>query len=274
MNSQKSREITMSNIIDGNQGYYEILVGNVDAENSCEEGSAAKIIRSDVADFIRQPCKARGVTIKSGQNPHVARFAYIDIPLGSVHGTVLSCCHPVCIASGRRFRYCTHCETAVAKRNFNMRHAHGNLNSPPDPPPRSNIVPFDKFGGGTVCRDGAETSIPTVISINDHKDSRSLTDDGSCAVVTLSNQEYEIIKFLRSRPANDYPPQIAQWKETLLRIIDKEHDNPTVHALSPTTDVEREECGTSTDENEDDNEASSLFVDDFGIGDVTGFFEG
>ncbi len=127
-----------------------------------------------------------------------------------------------------------------------------------------------------TCCDGAETSIPTVISINDHKDSKSLTDDGSCTVVTLSTQEYEIIKFLRSRPADDYPPQIAQWKETLLSIIDKEHEIATFEAPSPNSEseIEREECCTSTDENEDDNDASSLFVDDFGIGDVTGFFEG
>jgi hypothetical protein len=29
--------------------------------------------------------------------------------------------------------YSNHCDAPVAKRNFNVRHSHGNLNSPPDP---------------------------------------------------------------------------------------------------------------------------------------------
>jgi hypothetical protein len=95
-------------------------------QDVAEEQEGQKIIRgSNGFDFVRQPCKARGVEIKPGDNPHVARFlAYIDIPVGTEHGTILCCSHSVCAGSGRRFRYCAYCKTAVAKRNFNVRHTH------------------------------------------------------------------------------------------------------------------------------------------------------
>jgi hypothetical protein len=117
-----------------NEVLYTISSSSVETENESgrgqpppeeEERSQQTIIRgSNGFDFVRQPCKARGVEIKLGQNPHVAKFAYIDIPVGTENGTILSCSHPVCSSLGRRFRYCTHCKTAVAKRNFNIRHAH------------------------------------------------------------------------------------------------------------------------------------------------------
>ena len=262
----------MSNSIKGN-ARYEAFFSSNDADDSYEEGSvlAAKVIRSHSGDFVRRMCKARGVTVKPGQNPHVARFAYIDIPLDSRHGAELSCCHPVCIASGRRFRYCTHCETAVAKRNFNIRHAHGKLNSPPDPNPKQNVVPVNRFGGEMVCPDTA-TCIPTVISINDHKDSKSLTDDTSCTVVSLSAREYEIITLLRSRPAVDYPLLLNQWKEKVLGIVTKQDEGATTEVPSRSSCIEGEEYCTSADENDDD--AASFSVDEAVDVDFSSVFDG
>mmetsp|Transcript_30498 Transcript_30498/g.46193 ORF Transcript_30498/g.46193 Transcript_30498/m.46193 type:complete len:322 (+) Transcript_30498:93-1058(+) len=70
--------------------------------------------------FRRMPCKARGVP-----GEHVARNAYIDIPLHAKHGCLLSCSHPACRMSGRLFRFCAVCQVPVAKRNFARRHTHG-----------------------------------------------------------------------------------------------------------------------------------------------------
>ena len=48
-------------------------------------------------------CKAR---LLSMVDDHNADTAYFEIHLDTPHGMVLSCSHPVCAASGRRFRYC------------------------------------------------------------------------------------------------------------------------------------------------------------------------
>jgi hypothetical protein len=69
---------------------------------------------------VRFPCRARGVT-----DTHNARSAFIAIPSTVAHGTDLICSHPICAASGRRFKYCATCKIPVAKRNFSKRHAHG-----------------------------------------------------------------------------------------------------------------------------------------------------
>jgi hypothetical protein len=183
------------------------------------EPDATLTIRSQRGDFVRQHCKARGVTIISGQNPHIARFAYIDIPLGTVHGTILSCCHPVCIASGRRFRYCAHCNAAVAKRNFNRRHAHGNLNSPPVPclnPKNSPVCNKDC----TSVQVEVGTSIPTIVSIKKHE--KSVTSQGKTTIVALGTQELEIIKLLRCRPSDSYPQQVAQWLTAIRNVAENE----------------------------------------------------
>lgn len=63
--------------------------------------------------FRRMPCKARGVP-----GEHVAKNAYVDIPLNAKHGTVLSCSHPACRLSGRLFRFCAVCQVPVAKVSF------------------------------------------------------------------------------------------------------------------------------------------------------------
>jgi len=79
------------------------------------------------ARTLRFPCKARGVP-----DNHNARTAYIDVPSDASHGTIVICSHPVCVSSGRKFRYCSVCMIPVAKRNFSKRHAHGLKESPPE----------------------------------------------------------------------------------------------------------------------------------------------
>ena len=49
----------------------------------------------------RVVCKARGLSKK-----HNADTAYFEIPANAPHGLLLSCSHPECMASGRKFRYC------------------------------------------------------------------------------------------------------------------------------------------------------------------------
>ena len=258
----------MSYCIDGNP-LQESACTISDGKEVYGKRSGAKVMRSDGGDFVRQPCKARGITIKSGQTPHTAKFAYIDIPMGSLHGAELSCSHPVCIASSRRFQYCAHCDAPVAKRNFNVRHAHGNLNSPPNPHLWPRNVSVSQFDGDVdlARRDGYEgheIPIPSVISINDNQDATCLTDDKSCLGVPLSDEEYAIIKLLRSRPANDYGPQLNQWAEMLHRQVSKEGEGAC---------GEVEERCSSRNENHDDNDAALLFVDGDGDVDFSSLFE-
>ena len=49
----------------------------------------------------RVVCKARGLSKK-----HNASTAYFDIPGNASHGLLLTCSHPECVASGRKFRFC------------------------------------------------------------------------------------------------------------------------------------------------------------------------
>lgn len=79
------------------------------------------------AQYHRIPCKARGMSKK-----HNSDTAFLDIPVDAPHGLLLSCSHFECSSSGRRFRYCTVCESPVAKRNFPKRHGHGLIKSAKD----------------------------------------------------------------------------------------------------------------------------------------------
>lgn len=208
------------------------------SSSCCISEDGVKVMRGDCGDFVRQPCKARGVSISPGQNPHVARHAYIDIPVGTMHGTVLSCSHPVCIASGRRFRYCAHCKTAVAKRNFNVRHAHGSLNSPP---PKNVMTPtLTAVVSDSEC-DKMEPlppttiiGVPSVISVDDHKSVKSIAEDhdGTTTCVPLNRYEMDFLNVLRSRPGNDYPLALEKWKDQILALAEKVEKKAPEEALS------------------------------------------
>jgi hypothetical protein len=49
----------------------------------------------------RVVCKARGLSKK-----HNADTAFFEIHANAPHGLLLTCSHPECVASGRKFRYC------------------------------------------------------------------------------------------------------------------------------------------------------------------------
>jgi hypothetical protein len=49
----------------------------------------------------RVVCKARGLSKK-----HNSDTAFFDIHANAPHGLLLTCSHPECVASGRKFRYC------------------------------------------------------------------------------------------------------------------------------------------------------------------------
>lgn len=49
----------------------------------------------------RIPCRARGMSTK-----HNIDTAFFDVPSDAPHGMLLSCSHPECVASGKRFRFC------------------------------------------------------------------------------------------------------------------------------------------------------------------------
>lgn len=93
--------------------------------------------------ILRFPCKARGVP-----DNHNANNAYIDVPSNASHGAVVLCSHPICAASGRKFRYCSVCMVPVAKRNFSKRHGHGLLL-----PPQLPYIELE--GGGGVEEEDA-----------------------------------------------------------------------------------------------------------------------
>ena len=53
------------------------------------------------ASSRRITCKARGLS-----NDHNSDNAYLEIAADAPHGLLVSCSHPECADSGRRFRYC------------------------------------------------------------------------------------------------------------------------------------------------------------------------
>jgi hypothetical protein len=238
---------------------------------------AVKIFRSHGVDFVRQPCKARGIEIQCGQNPHVARFAYIDIPVATKHGTVLSCCHPVCIDSGRRFRYCIHCKTAVAKRNFNVRHAHGSLNSPPPKVDAAVSSPFES--NNNQGQDVTATTVPSFISLDESSGAKDNTGSDS-TMVSLTPKEAEIINILRFRPDGDHPTNLNQWQKNLLKMTEELTFQQSV-APPPTTTFENSSNNATdmpvTTSGDDDGASMTSFLDteDFENFDsfVTDFFQ-
>ena len=255
---------------------YCIATNESDSSGDGDDASAAKIMRSHGVDFVRQPCKARGVSIKPSQHPHVARFAYIDIPLGTMHGTVLSCCHPVCISSGRRFRYCTHCQTAVAKRNFNVRHNHGSLNSPP---PKADKIVSDVESDGDKAANGVEgqiteSAIPTLIAVDEYKSIKSATEkDDTATMVALNSQELEMINLLRCRPGDDYPEKVEQWRQALLsNMAEKQHKSTNAEPSPPVT-MSGEEPDLLTSYGSGDDDVVSFCLEEFENLDFTFFFE-
>ncbi|KAG7361653.1 hypothetical protein IV203_036754 [Nitzschia inconspicua] len=68
---------------------------------------------------LKIPCRARGMSLD--HNPLTAFFL---IPSAIQHGEEVICSHAACRKAGVKFRFCSFCETPVAKRNFGRRHSH------------------------------------------------------------------------------------------------------------------------------------------------------
>jgi hypothetical protein len=99
----------------------------VEDEEDASMQPPSKRVRTSSDQFIRIPCKARAMSKK-----HNFDTAFLDVPIDAPHGLLLSCSHPECAESGKKFRYCTVCESPVAKRNFPKRHGHGLVESAKD----------------------------------------------------------------------------------------------------------------------------------------------
>jgi hypothetical protein len=70
-------------------------------ESSSDERPAKRICSISSPGFRRVTCKARGLS-----KAHKAENAFIEIPDDAPHGLIVSCSHPECGGSGRKFRFC------------------------------------------------------------------------------------------------------------------------------------------------------------------------
>jgi hypothetical protein len=72
-------------------------------EASSDERPAKRMCNNDISSpgFRRVTCKARGLS-----KAHKAENAFIEIPDDAPHGLIVSCSHPECGGSGRKFRFC------------------------------------------------------------------------------------------------------------------------------------------------------------------------
>ena len=80
--------------------------------------------------FYKECCHLIHSIPKARGMPHEhATTGFLTIPEGATHGQELFCSSRECFLEGVKFRYCSHCNKAVAKRNFKMRHSHSNVTS-------------------------------------------------------------------------------------------------------------------------------------------------
>jgi len=79
-------------------------------------------ISASPADTILY-CKARGMPFDHVDGNAILTFC--GTCDGKIHGAELECSYAGCRTQGPKFRYCGFCKSAVSKRNFRKRHAHG-----------------------------------------------------------------------------------------------------------------------------------------------------
>jgi hypothetical protein len=78
------------------QGFTSSLQPPDDLDTESPRSKASRNI------YVRRvACKARGLS-----KNHNSETAYFEVPPNAPHGMLLSCSHPECVASGRKFRYC------------------------------------------------------------------------------------------------------------------------------------------------------------------------
>lgn len=175
--------------------------------------------------FLRAPCKARSVKVVPGQSPHDARHAYIDIPVYTNHGTILQCSHPACSGSGRRFQWCAVCEMAVAKRNFNQRHGHGQFDQPSSGRcrPRQRMATYKDDASSvssTSVGENVKTQPAVAVSLHDADASTVQFDNDDQKCMSLTPDEVDLINHVRSRPEDDRDGRLRLWRDTLAEILE------------------------------------------------------
>jgi hypothetical protein len=163
-----------------------------------------RVCTSSPRAFTRIPCRARGLS-----KDHTTDSAFFKVPVDAPHGLLLSCSHPECADSGRRFRYCTVCANPVAKRNFPKRHGHGLVHSAKD------LREVD-YMCGFIDSATADEEMSCDVSIG--------SSIGSSAVETQTEEEptsdvprrlrrvvsFDAIKYLRVIPARTSSEEVVQ----------------------------------------------------------------
>ncbi|KAG7348217.1 hypothetical protein IV203_016922 [Nitzschia inconspicua] len=91
-------------------------------------GDSSSSTSTNDGNAIRFPCRARGMPLN-----HTTETAYLTISKNMNHGDELVCSHPSCnFTGGVKFCWCHYCQIPVAKRNFRIRHNHGDMIKPPN----------------------------------------------------------------------------------------------------------------------------------------------
>jgi len=240
---------------------------------------------------LRFPCKARGVP-----DNHNARNAYIDVPPDAGHGAIVICSHPVCSASGRKFRYCSVCMIPVAKRNFSKRHAHGILEAPQLPAPadeeeevrddaslkskRQRLGTFASWGEALqILEDDLEEAdkkpspeVPKTIMVEADRRSQGSLQNETFADVSaasadseLTNQERQWLALFRQRPTNGTTNEAAAraWMEAILETAELK-PMPSNHPHSRHEGEEGKDVGNvEGEDNEDSSILDLLMANDF-----------
>jgi hypothetical protein len=229
---------------------------------------------------LRFPCKARGV------DNHNARTAYIDVPPSAGHGSIVICSHPLCASSGRKFRFCSVCQTPVAKRNFTKRHAHGILKSPDVPQSAEDEEAHEDDGSlrgkrqrlGTFAswsealklleedvnvpleKEQQSDPVPKTIVVDETAPSVTETfADVSAASVEseLTAKEREWLALFRQRPTHStlHEADARAWMTAILETADLKPAS-----LNPNTgDTEQFKEEEDSAEYEEDDEDSSIY---------------
>lgn len=241
---------------------------------------------------LRFPCKARGV-----MENHTPSTAYVDVPPRAEHGTILLCSHPVCAASGRKFRYCSVCLVPVAKRNFGKRHSHGLHQGPPAPPStddddssfqqtkRQRLESLGSLGEAlrlaleqdhqhelanatskeqeqipkTVVIDVAPSVTETLAEVSAGSVGESTFRGG------LTDQERMWLDLFRSRPAISNEADVRTWMDAILRTVDLKAAQPQ------NVETRDDEANAGDDEVEADPSILELLMDSDFLGDWSGY---
>lgn len=263
------------------------LSDDADCENKPKKTARRKNRRT-----LRFPCKARGVT-----KNHTANNAFVDVPPRAKHGAVLICSHPVCAASGRKFRYCSVCARPVAKRNFSKRHSHGLLQGSPSPVPTSSV---EKEHDTALAKKTKRPSLASMDSVEetllfamDQDDqqyelpktvvidtapsasiaevSTGSVDESASRSGSLTAQEREWLALFHNRPIKTFnETEVRTWMNALLKTADIKTDAMSHQSMMMETRDETNTIQQEEDDYEEDSSILELLMDTDFLGDWSG----